>query len=123
LERHEIRLCYNCGSDRTYFNKRTNSFMWYKHEDGFLCNKYNNNLIINPKHHPRRLGWTPGKRQILLKDNPRTGVCSLCRKQGKTHLHHINYHENDPLKDTVELCISCHNKERSNWLVMNTRSI
>ena len=26
-------------------------------------------------------------------------------------MHHIKYHDDDPLKDTVELCVSCHNKE------------
>ena len=69
--------------------------------------------------------WNPinnpiiNKNQIRFKDkkiylgfNPKTGVCSLCRYQGKTHMHHIKYHPEDPLKDTIELCISCHNTQR-----------
>lgn len=27
---------------------------------------------------------------------------------GKTHLHHTKYDANNPLANTVELCISCH---------------
>lgn len=56
-----------------------------------------------------------GKR-IWLKVYPRTGVCSNCkRKVGEgikqTAMHHLQYHPEDPLKDTVELCPSCHDKE------------
>lgn len=57
------------------------------------------------------------------KEKPRKGVCEWCDKNigdtyinhlgkidiiEKTHLHHIRYNYNDKLKDTVELCHSCH---------------
>jgi len=43
--------------------------------------------------------------------NPRTGVCSECgRTNCKTDIHHIQYHDYDPLRDTIELCVGCHNK-------------
>ena len=29
----------------------------------------------------------------------------------RTGLHHFQYYDNDPLKDTMELCNSCHRKE------------
>ena len=29
----------------------------------------------------------------------------------RTHIHHIEYHDEDPFKSTVELCVSCHDKE------------
>jgi hypothetical protein len=53
---------------------------------------------------------------IHIEKNPRTGVCSLCgNKVGegikRTGMHHIEYHDRNPLKDTVELCGSCHIKE------------
>jgi len=47
---------------------------------------------------------------ITLDKNPRTGMCTNCGKVEHTNLHHINYHERDPLMDTVELCVSCHRR-------------
>lgn len=63
----------------------------------------------HPITNPKRM-WFKNK-SISLKENPRTGVCSLCRYQGKTHMHHTQYDKSDPLKHTIELCISCHGKE------------
>jgi hypothetical protein len=69
---------------------------------------------INAIYHPRLMRFK-GK-QISLKENPRIGYCSLCRNNihnGSakiTHIHHINYHDHDPLKDTIEVCASCHAK-------------
>jgi len=112
-----LRLCYNCGSDKTYINNN-GSFMWYKHEDGLLCNKCHCKLFINPKWVPitvpKRI-WYKNK-SVRLKHNPRTGQCSIClRKKGEgiklTHMHHIQYHDDDPLKDTIEVCVSCHKKQ------------
>ena len=44
--------------------------------------------------------------------NPRTGICSLCRHKGQTDIHHMRYDRNDLLAHTIELCDSCHNKQR-----------
>ena len=54
-----------------------------------------------------------GKR-ICLKKDPRKGQCQRCkRKVGegikRTQIHHIKYHKKYPLKDTIELCVRCHN--------------
>ena len=59
--------------------------------------------------------WFRGK-SVHLEYNPRTGVCSKChRKVGegikKTYMHHTKYHDNDPLKYTIELCGRCHWEE------------
>ena len=77
----------------------------------------------NPIYNPRRMTWTPLSKKILLKENPRKGICQKChRKVGdqylnclgqiaivkQTQIHHLEYHPNDPLKDTIELCASCH---------------
>lgn len=60
-------------------------------------------------------------KRIFLRESPRIGVCNLCRAVAGidcelTSMHHINYHDNDPTKDTIELCNPCHttihNKER-----------
>ena len=71
-------------------------------------------------------------KSIYIKHNPRTGVCSLCcrkigdrynDKRGKpkiikrTHMHHDEYYEDEPLRATRELCQSCHNHE--NWIQKN----
>lgn len=50
-------------------------------------------------------------KKVFLGFNPRTQVCSLCRKQGKTEIHHMKYHDDDPLKDTIELCFNCHREQ------------
>ena len=55
---------------------------------------------------------------IALHHNPRTGVCKICgRMKGKnlqtTHMHHFEYHEDDPLRATIEVCVSCHKKLHS----------
>jgi len=49
-------------------------------------------------------------KRVYVKDQPRTGICSLCRAQERTVLHHIQYDERDVLAYTVELCQSCHSK-------------
>jgi hypothetical protein len=112
---------------------------WTKYNDGYLCARCANKLFYpprktkeaikkyndrnNPIYNHRHLSFK-GK-SIFLKENPRKGVCSWCgRKNGEyflnanlkpsitlTHMHHIEYHDDDPLKDTLELCASCHSKE------------
>jgi len=92
------RFCYSCQSTKTYLNQ------WYNHSNWY-CKKRNNVLFNNP----RRI-WFKGK-QIILKENPRKGICKVCRRETKTHLHHQKYDQINPLKDTIELCLSCHCKE------------
>lgn len=119
------RCCINCGSYKTSIRRRKNRkpyAEWFKHEDGFLCRKCKFKLVYSPKHNPilnsihnpKRLRFK--EKRIILKDNPRTGQCSKClRKIGegikKTAIHHIHYHNDNPLKDTIELCVSCHRKQ------------
>lgn len=118
------RLCLNCGSTTTYVDKRGWTH-WRHYKDGFLCHRCESRLIWNPilnkkwnkitnaKWHPindpKRIRFKD--KRIILKENPRTGICSLCRSQGLTHIHHIKYHEDDPLRDTIELCNRCHKIE------------
>jgi len=72
------------------------------------------NKIYNPIYQPRRIVFK-GKR-ISIKKNPRIGVCNWCRAVvgidcKQTQMHHVEYHDDDVLKDTIELCVSCHGKE------------
>ena len=48
---------------------------------------------------------------VELEFNPRLGKCSKCGFNGRTHLHHKQYDESNPLKNTIELCASCHRAE------------
>ena len=56
---------------------------------------------------------------IYLKSNPRTGTCNHCRRSvgngeiKRTNIHHIKYEPQNPLAHTIELCVSCHNKEHT----------
>ena len=112
------KICFNCGSDKTYIDKR-GRHEWRKHGDNIYCNKCRAKLFANPKYHvannrrdnPRRMKFK-GKR-IIVKQKPRKGICEWCGAiKGvnckRTQIHHIEYHEQDPLKDTVELCSKCH---------------
>jgi len=79
--------------------------------------------IHNKIYKPRRITFKD--KRIYTNENPRNGQCQLCKlKIGDefinrfgeksivkhTHLHHTEYHEDDPLKDTIEVCNSCHSK-------------
>ena len=64
----------------------------------------------------RALLYTPIGRKVSFKRRVRTGYCSRCSNNihdgscKRTALHHIQYHDDDPLKDTIELCGACHLK-------------
>lgn len=119
------RLCSECKSDKTCL--RDGKYpRWYRYKDDWLCQKCYNKFISYPVyakklrkkgnliHNPRRLLFK--NKRVLLKENPRIGFCLLCSNNihdgtcSKTNIHHENYHDDDPLKDTIELCTSCHNK-------------
>jgi len=73
------------------------------------------NRIWDTVNRSRRLQFKDSR--IYLKENPRKGICELCGFKGLTHMHHINYHDDNPLRDTIELCPSCHRKEKLNSMV------
>jgi len=118
-----LRTCLNCLSDKTKIRGgRWPRPSWYKHKDGFLCHKCYNRLIYKPKWrfihgsywNHRRMKFID--KQITLKENPRIGICSWCCAVvgvncKRTGIHHIAYHSDNPLKDAIELCASCHGKE------------
>lgn len=119
------RVCSSCGSTQTYIthynNRHSPHHQWYTKNGLTYCSKCNNKLFTNPKwrpinnpiYHARCITYKDKK--ILLKFNPRKGVCTICgARKGiecrTTHIHHKEYHDDDMLKDTIEVCASCHNK-------------
>jgi hypothetical protein len=65
-------------------------------------------------------------KRLNLPENPRKDNCVWCKKgvgdeyidsRGRVakikrmHIHHEKYHNDDPVKDTITLCPSCHRKE------------
>jgi hypothetical protein len=130
LEIKNKKFCYGCGSNKTHINKRGNA-EWRTNEFTglYLCLSCYSKYIIYPfkrdilKHNTKYIRFHD--RQIFIRKNPRKGICSWCdRKDGepytnrrgkpchvKTTMHHIEYHEEDPLKDTIELCRECHQKK------------
>jgi len=86
-------LCKRCY-DRVYFRERASLFIFDYKGKSF---------------------WDKQKRRL------RTGICAFCgAKSGdinpksgrpiRTNRAHIEYHDDDPLKDVIELCLSCHTK-------------
>ena len=91
-------------------------------------------LINNPKwHHITSQKWNPRlmkfrDKHIHVKENPRIGVCNLCRAVvgtdcEKTSIHHLEYHDDDPLRDTIELCNSCHAKTHLTLSFVHHKSV
>ena len=125
-----MKQCSICGSTTTYISheRLKPREKWRRHGKDIHCEKCHNKHCSNPKYKPSynsRMMWFKDK-LILLKERRLTGKCDWCgKKKGdlfinrdrklaiikRTHTHHIEYHQDDPLKDTIELCASCHRKE------------
>jgi hypothetical protein len=98
-------LCHTCHM-RNYLRK-------HRQKNGWYVKKYS-------IHGSNRIYFKGRTRAVNI--IPRIGVCNFCRavkglinaqmdKLCKfTSIAHLSYHEDDILKDTIELCISCHSK-------------
>ena len=117
----KLKCCYFCGSNKTRFwNRKTRTKgivkieRWRYVDDEIFClNCYER--IFKPettkKRNSRRLTFED--KVLHVKENPRIGVCNMCRAVFpfdcvKTDMHHEKYNKNNPLKDTLELCPNCH---------------
>jgi hypothetical protein len=86
--------------------------VWQRFLDNHPNYKKLQDKKLRPVYNKKRVRFK-GK-QIFTKLMPRTGYCSKCSNNifdGSckiTVIHHIQYHDDDILKDTVELCVSCH---------------
>ena len=124
-----IRICAACDSDKTY-EYRGHS-RWRFHDGYWMCKNCYDRYVGSPAYNPdinkkwnpiNSLKWYPinnpkhmkfRDKIILLDEDPRIGVCNLCRAvRGidckQTQMHHFQYHIEDPLKDTLEICVRCH---------------
>ena len=135
----EDRICYVCGSNKTYVDK-TGRHHWANVDGEWFCKLHYQRYFDNPRRNPiTSKKWNPirharyGPRRNTFKgeriyhdENPRKGICEKCGRSigdeyincdgqiaiiKRTHIHHIQYDENDPLANTIELCVSCHMKE------------
>lgn len=114
----EIRKCSLCGGD-TYREKDGHK-KWRRDlkTGNFTCTRCFDRIYRNPKKNPtynrRRLRFL-GK-QVLLKTDPRKGICSSCGRSiekgeiQRTNLHHLSYNPENVEAHTVELCVRCHSK-------------
>jgi len=109
-----MRICGHCGSDKSYLQKGKWE-SWYKYKDGgYICHKchailWNKNNPDRVKTNSRRRINLGGRKETVVSNNPRIGICFLCfRTGGKTDIHHYDKYYEDPLKNTIELCASCH---------------
>lgn len=103
-----MTTCDSCGTTKTYI-RHDGRIYWYGATLGrTLCRTCYDREIGHPKSNPRRLVFK-GK-VVFLHYNPRTGICAVCNRsvlEGEiptTSLHHIKYHPDNPLKDTIETC-------------------
>ena len=107
-----MRICSNCGSDKTYIKDSKGKYPrpeWAWHNEKLYCYKCSFKLFLNPKYNKRTLYYKNKKHHFPF--DIRTGICQLCKKKSITARHHLEYHDDDVLKDTIEVCRSCHNKE------------
>jgi hypothetical protein len=120
--------CTNCKSTQTYIIRRKDGTPiqadWRKDKNGnVLCKRCWGRLIGGPSI-PKWYAEIRDKKRITYKGKTRhvgkivrTGICKQCNRSvakgeiRETHMHHLQYHDDDPLKDTIELCESCHLKE------------
>lgn len=114
----EERSCYYCKSTTTY-KYPDGRIKWFRVKDVanvFMCRKckykhdYKEKALPKVLENNKRRIKYKGK-SIYLKKNPRTGKCANPKCIGEytiTDMHHEQYHDDDPLKDTIELCKRCH---------------
>src|SRR5215510_512918 len=117
-KRVDKRICYGCNSTYTHIN--IDGFEhWFLNlpTDLLLCQKCYYKYVVNPRssrfYSTKRILFRD--KQIYLKDKPRIGKCSKCNRMigqdvKRTSMHHRKYHNENILKDTEELCQSCHSK-------------
>lgn len=119
-------FCFCCGTKDSKDLKtgRQNWYMNHDSENNALCHRCGIRLTINPKWMSiNNKKWNPiyNKRKqrfkdrfILLKANPRAGVCCWCFRMGKNvriEMAHLKgYSDDDPLYGTYPLCVKCHRR-------------
>jgi hypothetical protein len=98
--------------------KQTQKECYIKRRDYYIS-KSRENELKNPNTSLQRYKVIQYKqKKIRFKSDIRCGVCNLCRAVEKidvysTQRHHDNdiYYDDDPLKNTLEICVNCHCRE------------
>jgi hypothetical protein len=98
---------------KNYYREHLDYFKEHNKRTHKKWNKIHNK-INNPIYQPRRIVFKD--KRISIKEDPRYGICQLCGAvRGmdckQTQMHHLQYHEEDPLKDTIEVCVKCHKRQ------------
>jgi hypothetical protein len=127
------RKCFRCGSLNTYIQNGNPA--WFNIDGKCYCKKCVCILKYNPKNNAKwgkinNKKWNPKRiqfkeKRVCLEENPRIGFCNICKKNigdeyinykgekkiiNKTNMHHVKYHDLNPLKDSLEVCAACHAK-------------
>lgn len=126
--------CVSCNSYITSIHKRTGKELWHKNKEGkTICSVCKRKQTQKAAHD--RWNHILNKRLIrvglqirLLGYDFRTYVCNWCRSVAgidckRTHMHHdMNQYDYDnPLKNAIELCDSCHSKETARLLKLGIK--
>jgi len=115
----EDRSCSRCGKGT--FVRKSGIKDWYHDTSGnLICvNCYNRIIHGDYRRFKNRFRFKYKGKIIHLDHDPRNDVCNWCRAVAPfdtpyTQRHHDErrYDDSDPLKNTIELCDSCHARER-----------
>ena len=99
------RICRICNSDIANDGNRQH---WYRYNNGWICKVCKDRIYRKP-----RLSRYKNKR-IVNDKRVLTGFCMCCRKNvldnscKVTVMAHIQYDDNNPLANRIELCSRCH---------------
>jgi hypothetical protein len=138
INKSDKRFCLIDKNHKTYFKKNGRAH-WLRYKGAWICKKCYHRLVGNPKRTKEYLKKyykkaTPEEararnakqiprlirfknRRLTLSQKARTGRCQRCPNNifngscKRTHIHHVEYNEHDPIDKTIELCVSCHMTE------------
>jgi hypothetical protein len=123
-----MRECFSCKTTKTYVAKNRkntqnwSSIHWILGMRIWFCARCYGRYISKPR---RLLSLRKGdQNRIYYKglrprqsEIPRTGHCSICLNNiydgtcRRTHVHHRQYHDDNIMHDTIELCPACHKRQ------------
>lgn len=120
------RICLIDPTHETALNELGNEH-WFRYKEGYVCSRCAMKLIYYQKYkHKDRKRIRFKNSRPKVEGEYKTGKCDLCgkkigdsyvTKKGKTgiiksmHTHHFEYHDDDILKDTIQICPQCHGRE------------
>jgi len=97
------RICQFCNSDKSWYDNKKKVYLWRKINGKYTCHKC---------YMKRRIIFKDKRLRVFEKEL--TGICKLCNRSiekgeiKQTQFHHTEYHDNNPLENTIEICVKCH---------------